>query len=431
MSHILSDLTDFLDQSPTPWHTVRQLGNRLACCDFIPLDEQLPWTLEPGKKYFVSRGGAFCAFILPSKKPKKMVLLAAHTDSPALKIKPQPSFYRDHMAFLGVEVYGSPLLSSWLNRDLGIAGRAIVTNIQGEPEEKLIFCDDLGLVIPQLAIHLDREVNDKGLVLNKQDHLCPLLGLFEEPPEASSLIEHLLRRHLSFHSLISAELFLVPLESPRFLGYRNEMLASYRLDNLASVHACASAMAYLDQPSPHTLQMAIFWDHEEIGSHTQAGAHSPFLTDLLRRMEHLLALNPEEALLLRNHSLCLSVDMAHAFNPNYAEKYDDEHAPRLGKGIAIKYNAQQKYASTAATAAPVIQACRSLNLPHQSFVCRSDLPCGSTVGPIVAQTLGIPTVDIGIPQLSMHSIREIMACQDYLHLCQLLTHLTHQDWSLD
>lgn len=423
MSHILSDLTHFLDQSPTPWHAVQELGNRLASCDFIPLDERLPWTLEPGKKYFVSRGGALCAFILPSEKPKKITLLTAHTDSPALKIKPSPCFYRDHMAFLGVEVYGSPLLSSWLNRDLGIAGYAVVTNNQGEPEEKLVFCDDLRLVIPQLAIHLDKEVNEKGLILNKQAHLCPLLGLFDPLPEASSLIEHLLRRHLSFHSLLSAELFLTPLESPQFLGYHNEMLASCRLDNLASVHACACALAYLDTPSPHTLQMAVFWNHEEIGSHTHAGAHSPFLGDLLKRIEHLLGLNPEEAVLLKNRSLCLSIDMAHGLNPNYADKHDDAHTPRLGKGIAIKYNAQQKYASTATSAAPVIQACQALSIPHQTFVCRSDIPCGSTVGPIIAQTLGIPTVDIGIPQLSMHSIREVMACQDYLSLCQLLTHL--------
>ncbi|MBS0652001.1 MAG: M18 family aminopeptidase [Verrucomicrobia bacterium] len=426
MAHILSDFKAFLDQSPTAWHAVEQLGNRLAVCDFSPLTENEKWKLEPGKKYFVSRGGALCAFVLPEKKPQRAVILASHTDSPALKLKPQPSFQKENMSLFGVEVYGSPLLTSWLNRDLALAGRVVVTNGNHQVEERLVFLDDVALFIPQLAIHLDREVNDKGLVLNKQDHLCPIVGLTEEGSDPLNSLENLLRRHLSFRSLVSFELFLVPLEPARFVGSNNEMIASYRIDNLAGVHACITAMGYVKQPTQSALQMAIFWDNEEIGSNSREGAASPFLSDILQHIGHALKMDAEEMLMLKNNAFCVSVDMAHALNPNYPKKYDPHHQPLLGKGIVLKYNANQKYASNALSAATIVQACKALNLPQQSFVCRSDMPCGSTVGPIVAQGTGINTVDIGCPQLSMHSIREVMACQDYMDLCRLLTFLLEE-----
>lgn len=426
MAHILSDFKAFLDKSPTAWHAVEQLGNRLAICDFAPLTESEKWNLEPGKKYFVPRGGALCTFVLPKTKPQRAVILASHTDSPALKLKPQPSFQKENMSLLGVEVYGSPLLTSWLNRDLALAGRVVVTNGNHQVEEKLVFLDDVALFIPQLAIHLDREVNDKGLFLNKQDHLCPIVGLTEEGSDPIHSLENLLRHHLSFHSLVSFELFLVPLEPTRFVGANNEMIASYRIDNLASVHACVSAMGYVKQPTQNALQMAIFLDNEEIGSNTREGAASPFLSDILQHIGHALKMDVEEILMLKNNALCVSVDMAHALNPNYPKKHDPHHQPLLGKGIVLKYNANQKYASNALSAATIVQACKSLNLPQQSFSCRSDIPCGSTVGPIIAQATSINTVDIGCPQLSMHSIREVMACQDYMDLCRLLTFLLEE-----
>ncbi len=426
MSDLLLDLKAFLERSPTSWHAVQQMGNRLASCDFSPLDEQEPWVLEPGKKYFVCRGGSFCAFILPYHKPIRSCLLASHTDSPGLKLKPQPGIFKQNMGLLGVETYGSPLLTSWLNRDLGLAGRVVVLNAQGTLEEKLVFLDDIGLIIPQLAIHLDREIHEKGVHLNKQDHLRPLIGLFEPTPDPMQMIEWLIRRHLSFQRLISFELFLVPLEGARFIGYQNEMIAAYRIDNLVSAHAGISAMAYLREPTENLLQMALCFDHEEIGSATGTGAISPFFSDLFQRLAIALKLSSEEQLLLKNRSLCISIDMAHALHPNHPDKHDPQHQPLLGKGPVLKYNAQYKYATDALSAAPVIQACQALNLPYQSFVSRSDMPCGSTLGPLMAERLGIPTVDIGIPQLSMHSIREVIACQDYLDLCRLLTHLTEQ-----
>jgi aspartyl aminopeptidase len=427
MSHLLEDLRSFLDNSPTSWHAGLELGNRLALKEFTPLDEREKWLLEPGKRYFVLRGGSLCAFTLPAQAPQQALILASHTDSPALKLKPHAESIRENMLFLCTEGYGTPLLSSWLNRDLGIAGRLITADQKGNLEERLIYIDDAPLFIPQLAIHLDREVNEKGLLLNRQEHLLACATLLEGPMEKGYL-ETLMRRHLAFHTLVSSELFLVPIEESRFLGSRGELLASYRLDNLASCHALAVAL--VSAPSTqHLLQMGLFWDHEEVGSRSYEGAASPFFDDVLQRIAYCLKLNEEDLLQLKSHSLCVSVDMAHAWNPNYPNKYDPNHSPLLGKGVVIKYNADQRYASSASTTARIIQTCRELGLPYQYYAMRSDLPCGSTVGPIFASSAGIATVDIGTPQLSMHSIREVIAPSDHLTLCRLLTELLKEKGS--
>ncbi len=423
MSHILSDFKSFLDSSPTSWHAVKQLGNRLAICGFMPLNEDEKWELDLGKKYFVERGGSLCAFTLPSTLPTQAIILASHTDSPALKLKPNPSFRKENIDLFGVEVYGSPLLSSWLNRDLYLAGRVVVTNVHGTQEERLVSLDDSILFIPQLAIHLDREVNEKGLLLNKQEHLCPILGLSSHAIDGSNTLEKLLRQHISFHTLLSFELFLVPIEQARFIGNHNEMIASYRLDNLGSAHAAVTAIASTKKTSKDTLHMAVFLDNEEVGASNQESAASPFLNDLLARISYSLKIDQESQLILKNQSLCVSIDMAHAFNPNYPTKLDPQHQPLLGGGIVVKYNANQRYATNALSAATIIQACKKLDITHQSFVSRSDVPCGSTIGPTIAEKTGISTVDIGCPQLSMHSIREVIASQDYIDMTHLLTYL--------
>jgi aspartyl aminopeptidase len=427
MSHILSDLKAFLDASPTSWHAVKEIGSRLAMREFYPLNEQEKWHLELGQKYFVTRGGSLCAFYLPQTRPDKALIIASHTDSPALKLKPLPGYQTKNMIQFGVEVYGGPLLSSWLNRDLCLAGRVVITTSAGQPEERLVYLDNAILFIPQLAIHLDREVNEKGLHLNKQEHLCPIVGLSsaEHVPPLETL-EKLLKRHLSFHSLLSFELFLVPHEPSQFVGLENEMLVSYRIDNLASVHASLSALGAEEKPPARTLHMALFCDHEEVGSRSIEGATSPFFNDVLERICHQLHIDSEEHILLKNNSLCVSVDMAHALNPNYPKKQEPHHIPLMGKGITLKHNADQKYASSALSSAVITHACHALNIPLQSYVCRSDLPCGSTIGPLIAQNTGISTVDIGCPQLSMHSIREVMGTQDYLDMVRLLSHLLQE-----
>ncbi|MES2344496.1 MAG: M18 family aminopeptidase [Chlamydiota bacterium] len=416
MSHIVEDFKAFLETSPTSWHAVQETSNRLALHDFTPLEENEKWELEGGKSYFVARGGALIAFTLPKQTPNKALIIAAHTDSPALKLKPRPEFSKENMTLFGTEVYGGPLLSSWLNRDLAIAGRVFVTNSRGDIEEKLVFLDDAPLIIPQLAIHLDRDVNEKGVILNKQQHLSPLVTL-----EKGDL-ESLLRRHISFHTLLSFDLLLVPIESSRFVGAHGELLASYRIDNLTSVHAATVALCRSCTSPTEALKIAVFWDHEEIGSGSSEGALSPFLTDLLVRIGHALKLSNEELFMLKSHSFCISADMAHALNPNYVEKHDPQHMPLMGKGIVLKYNANHKYATNGSTAATIIDLCQKLNLSYQPFAARSDIPSGSTVGPFIEQKLGIKTADIGVAQLSMHSAREIIAWQDYVDLTELLTH---------
>ncbi len=426
MSHILADFKTFLDQSPTSWHAVREIGNRLAICEYSPLNEGEPWKLEQGKKYFVARGGALCAFSIPLKKPERALILASHTDSPGLKLKPLPTFHKDNMVQFGVEPYGAPLLTSWINRDLVLAGRVIITDTNGDVTERLVHLDDAILFIPQLAVHLDRDVNEKGFLLNKQEHLSPIVGLTDVQGNALSALEHILKRYISFQTLLSFELFLVPQEKANFSGYQSEMINSYRLDNLASAHASLSALSTITKPSANALHMAVFWDHEEIGSRSSEGASCPFLSDTLMRINHSLHHNLEDLFLLKRHSFCVSIDMTHGVNPNYPQKSEPQHRPLLGKGVVIKYNADQKYATNALSSAVITKACQMLNLPVQSYVSRSDIPSGSTVGPIMATQLGINTVDIGCPQLSMHSIRETMACQDYLDLYRLLSYLVQE-----
>ncbi len=411
--HLIEDLRDFLDSSPTAWHAVQKLTHRLESLQVKLLDETKKWKLEKGKQYCVQRGGSLCLFTLPKKPPQRMTILGAHTDSPALKLKPNPEIMTDSIHLFETEVYGAPLLSSWLNRDLAIAGRIVTDNAQ----EHLVFLDQTPLFIPQLALHLDREVNDKGALVDKQDHLKPILSLKGKEP----LLESLLKKHVKFKELLAFDLFLVPIEKARLLGLSGEMIASYRLDNLVSAHACVTAFAQA-KPTDH-LQVVALWDGEEIGSRTAEGAASPFMEDIFKRISAFYEMSEEDFICMKNNSLCVSIDVAHAYNPNFSKKYDPQHRLLPGHGIALKYNSDKKYATDAKTAAPIIAACKKLKLKMQSFSSRSDIPSGSTIGPIFAHSLGIPTVDIGSPIFSMHSAREVMAIQDHLDLCHLLTHL--------
>ncbi len=417
MSFLLEDFVSFLDSSPTSWHCVRQVGMRLSSKDFLPLEENLPWNLEKDKKYFVTRGGSVGAFCLPQKAPSKIVIMAAHTDSPGFKVKPHPDVYKNQMNLLEVEVYGGPILHSWLNRDVALAGRIFYTDKKGEKKEELVFLEDVPMIIPELAIHLQRDVNEKGPLVNKQDHMMPLFSLNSDK---SLSLEFLLRRCFSFETLLSFDLFVVPLESSRFIGVDSEMIASYRIDNLTSVHAATCALAsYKDSD---VLPLAVFFDHEEIGSLSFEGAASSFLNDILARIKAFYKLSEEEFLILKRNSLCLSLDMAHGLNPMHMDKHDPNHQVLLGKGIALKSNAGMRYATTAETLSEALMIAKRANVATQQFAMRSDMPCGSTVGPSLTAATGIPTVDLGCPQFSMHSSREVMAVQDYLDLVTFLTH---------
>lgn len=413
---MIEDFVKFISRSPTAYHAAKEITNRLAEADFTPLSEKERWKLELGKGYFVIREDALvAAFRIPKKIPNAATILASHTDSPALKLKPRPEITSHGIGLFGTEVYGGPLLHSWLDKDLAIAGRITVLDSNGQCQSKTVYLDDYPVIIPQLAIHLDRSINEKGILVHKQDHLKAIFSIHSREKH----LEDWLRKHHSFDKLLSADLFLVPIEKPTFLGFENELIAAYRLDNLTSAYACLHALTQ-SKPRSETIQMAIFWDHEEVGSMSYVGADSFFANQVLERISSQFKMDREDYYRLKSRSLCLSSDLAHAFHPNYADKYDSQNAPFLGKGVVFKFNANQKYATSSPTAAPLIRLAEKEKIPYQTFASRSDIPSGSTVGSIMAANLGIPTADLGISGWAMHSSREVIAAQDQVSLGEFL-----------
>ncbi|MBA3814918.1 MAG: M18 family aminopeptidase [Parachlamydiaceae bacterium] len=417
----ITDLLNFLDNSPTAWHAVANCTSSLLEHGFKELKEQDAWHIEPSGKYFVTRNGSsLCAFIVPNKQPSAAHVIASHTDSPSFKLKPNCEFKKENMVMLACEVYGSPLLSSWLNRDLGIAGRVIYLDSKNMICEELIRLEETPVIIPQLAIHLDRNVNENGLVLNKQEHLAALVSVGNNSKLQGTFLERSLKKHIS-KNLLSYDLFLYPLEKARLVGEDHNLISSYRIDNLESVYASLEALLQTKHSNDNLLKFMVSWDHEEVGSNSSQGAGSPFLPHIMERIAISLKMSREDYFRLISHSLCTSVDQAHALHPNYPEKHDPRHQPLLNQGIVIKTNAQQRYASDARSFATIAALCIKHKIPFQKFVSRNDIPCGSTVGPITANVTGMPTIDIGCAQLSMHSSRELMGVNDHLTMIHFLS----------
>lgn len=413
---MIDDFVKFLNRSPTAYHAAKEITNRLAESDFTPIAEGERWKLELGKGYFIVREGAVvAAFRIPKKVPRSVTILASHIDSPALKLKPHPESSSHGIGLFGTEVYGGPLLHSWLDRDLAVAGRITVLNGNGICETKAVFLDDYPVIIPGLAIHLDRTINEKGILVHKQDHLKAIFSLHSKEKH----LEDWLRKHHTFSELLSFDLFLVPIEKASFLGFESELIASYRLDNLTSAYASLYALREANVRN-ETIQMALFWDNEETGSQSYVGAGSLFTNQILERICSQFKMDREDYYRLKSRSYCLSGDLAHGFNPNYGDKYDPQNAPYLGKGVVLKFNANQKYATNSTTAAPLIQLAEKQKIPIQKYASRSDISSGSTVGSIMATNLGIPTVDVGIAGWAMHSTREMIAVQDQISLSQFL-----------
>ena len=411
---------DFLSRCPTAWHATKEIAEQLKHAGFHALQEKNPWKLETNKNYFVEREGALlAAFRLPQKKPTSAILLASHTDSPALKIKPEPDILTKEIAQIGTEVYGGPLLHSWFDRDLAIAGK-----IETDKGSDLVFLQEHPLIIPQLPIHLDKTIGEKGLVVHKQDHLKAVLSI-----KGAENLEKLLKTQISFKTLYAFDLLLVPIEKPSLVGMHKEMFAGYRLDNMSSVFACLNALQKANRRE-HTLQIALFWDHEEIGSVSSTGAACTFVDQLFDRIIIGLHESREQFYQLKANSLIVSVDVGHAWNPNFSDKYDPQNTPLLGGGVEIKFNAGRKYASDSTSAASLRKIASKHELKIQQAANRSDIPTGSTVGPIMSANTGIPTIDLGIPLWAMHSTREIMALSDFSDLERLLTAACNE-WTRD
>jgi aspartyl aminopeptidase len=407
---VLSDLLDFLRASPTPFHAVASAVERLEKHGFVRVREHEAWPKGTTKRYLVHEGSTLLAWIAPdARAPRAFRITGSHTDSPNLRLKPRAAFAREGYEQLGVEVYGGALLNSWLDRDLGIAGRLIVRD---SSEPRLVTIDRAIARVAQLAIHLDRDVNERGLVLNKQQHLAPIVGLSEGFDPIAACASEI---GVAPPGVSGADLMLFDLTAPAIGGAKGELLFSARLDNLAMCHATISALTRASESGARAddaASLVALFDHEEVGSQSAAGAASSILPRVLERI--VLAGGGDREAFLRAlaASACVSADMAHAVHPNYADRHDEKHKVMLNGGPVIKTNAQQRYATSASTAALFAEACREAEVPVQQYVHRTDLPCGTTIGPIVATHLGIPTVDVGNAMLSMHSAREMAGTAD-------------------
>ncbi len=429
-----SDLLSFLDASKTPYHAVRELARRLKEAGFRLFQEPDTWQVEPGTRGFVVRaGGSIVAFELGRKPAAEagFVLIGAHTDSPNLRLKPQPDLSNVGYRQLSVEVYGGVLLSTWLDRDLSLAGRVVLADGTSE----LIDLERPLCRIPNLAIHLNREVNSAGLVLNAQTHLLPVLGLEAEPGGFEALLAEGLQGTPSHGAqpsdVLGFDLCLYDTQRAALAGSQNEFLLSSRLDNLASCQAGLQALLGAS-PDLEATRVLAFYDHEEVGSQSASGARSQLMSDLLARLARSFSPKDESALPRAiSRSLLVSADMAHGVHPNYPDKHDKQHRPLLGKGPVIKVNVNQSYASDAASTAAFAAACRAVSVVPQYFSSRNDSPCGSTIGPISAARLGLRTVDVGNPMLSMHSCREMAAVADVAPMIRVLTRLFSEFNGLD
>ena len=420
----LTRLCDFLRQSPTSWHATGNMATRLEQAGFQRLEEKANWQLTPGKRYYVTRNdSAIIAFQLPESDLASLRMIGAHTDSPGLHLKPNASQRSAGWLQLGVQVYGGVLLAPWFDRDLGLAGRVHVRHADGRLESVLLNVDRAIATIPSLAIHLDRDVNS-GRPINPQTQMAPVLLQSETATLAESVAQWLEEQHgLRAVEIVDFELGFYDVQPPSLVGVKQELVASARLDNLLSCFMGLEALLACDGSQGALL---VANDHEEVGSASACGAQGPFLADVLTRINSQLGGkdgekgNDESLIQLIQSSLMISCDNAHALHPNFRDKHDERHGPAINGGPVIKVNASQRYATNSVTGALFRDVCREADVPVQSFVTRADMGCGSTIGPITATELGVPTIDVGVPQWAMHSIRETAGARDIDYLTRAL-----------
>ncbi|MCR5691355.1 MAG: M18 family aminopeptidase [Eubacterium sp.] len=401
------DILEFIEKGVSPFHVVAQAAELLEAEGFCRLEETKLWQVEPGGKYYVTRNqSSIIAFCLPKNKPVNYHIMASHSDSPTFRIKKLNQGNTDY-GKAEVEGYGGMIYSSWLDRPLTIAGRLLIDREDGL-ESKLVYVDKDLLVIPNLAIHFNREIN-KGYAYNPQVDLQSIYG----GPEAD--LEGVLREAAGLSpedEIVDHDLVLVTRQKPVRLGTSGEFFMAPRIDDLACVATTLEGFLQSMENSCDSIRIWTVFDNEEVGSGTRQGAMSNFLPQTMERIEEGLGLTRQEGMCLRSASLLISADNAHATHPNLPAKSDSQFSVCLGGGIVVKYNASQKYTSTGLTAAALDMVCLREGLMTQAFANRADSPGGSTLGNLLSQQLSIPMVDIGIPQWAMHSAVETAACQD-------------------
>ncbi len=413
------DLMSFLAASPSPYHAVANAAERLEKAGFRQVAETDAWDGTTGGKY-VLRGGAIVAWYVPegAEPHTPFRIVGAHTDSPNLRVKPRPDNGGHGWRQVAVEVYGGPLLNSWLDRDLGLAGRLSLR----DGSTRLVNIDRALLRVPQLAIHLDRSVTAEGLKLDKQRHLQPVWGLGDDVHDGDLIGFLEQEAGIPEGETIGWDLMVHSIEPPAYLGRDKDLLAGPRMDNLLSVHAGTAALAAVataEETLPYIPVLAAF-DHEENGSQSDTGADGPLLGSVLERSVFARGGSYEDKARAFAGTVCLSSDTGHAVHPNYAERHDPTHHPRAGKGPILKVNVNNRYATDGSGRAVFATACDKAGVPFQTFVSNNSMPCGTTIGPITAARHGIKTVDIGVAILSMHSARELCGADDPFLLANAL-----------
>lgn len=408
-----SDLLAFIDASPSPFHCAAEAARRLEVAGFHRLDERSPWPVSAGA-FFVVRGGSLVAWRTTGGADPLagFRIIGAHTDSPNLRLKPNPDAGRAGYRQLAVEVYGGALRNSWLDRDLGLSGRVALAG--DTSEVRLVRVDRPWARIPQLAIHLDRTAND-GLALNPQTHLVPVWGVGDATD--GDLVRAVAAEiDVDPAQVLGCDLMLHDLCPGSLIGQDDDFISASRIDNQLSCWAAVEALVGVGDTRPvrgeAPAPVVCLFDHEEIGSQTSTGADSTLLPTVLERVSLTAGLDREGFHRALAGSRCLSADGAHATHPNYADRHEPGHHVRIDGGPVLKANANQRYATDASGAAWVRRCAQRAGVPLQTFVVRSDLACGSTIGPVTASRLGIDTVDVGVAQLAMHSVRELCGRAD-------------------
>lgn len=404
-----TELFTWLDSCPTPHH-VADMAARILEENGFERTTQLGVDL-PTNGYLL-RDGSVHAWRQSVQESQEFLIIGAHTDSPNLRINPRPDIARLGWQQLSVEIYGGVLLNSWLDRDLGVAGRVLLAD-----GRSLLFSDDSAIArIPQLAVHLDRDVNDKGLLLDRQQHLVPVWGTSQN----LSFLDWLATQvNCKPNDIAGFDAQLFDVTKAAYLGADHSLIASARLDNQVSCWAGINALLQTSQQKSKTIVVSLF-DHEEVGSNSTAGAAGPVLEHLLEALSVSQKASRTQHFDRLAKSLFVSADNAHAVHPNYPERHDLQHAPLVNHGPAIKLNTNQRYATSPRGHALVKTIAQQADIAVQVFVSRNNMPCGSTIGPIAAARLGVETVDVGIPQLSMHSARELCGAKDPLTLQRLM-----------
>jgi len=406
-------LLGFLDASPTPFHAALNMSLMFENAGFTKLDEAHKWELEKGTKYYVTRNdSSVIAFTYP-KDAKDYTMVGAHTDSPNLKLKPNPVIKEHGVVKLGVEPYGGLLLNPWFDRDLSLAGRISYLNSEGKIKDSLIDAKKSLAIIPSLAIHLDDKAN-KDRTVNMQTDICPILTTNDDFEFDEFLKWQLSKMEiLDAKEIYASELSFYDTQKASYVGLHDDFIASARLDNLLSCYVGMLSICSVEAGKP---MLFIASDHEEVGSESTSGAGGSFLENSLRRMFP----DYDEYMQMIRTSTMISADNAHAIHPNFPTKHDLNHAPHINKGSVIKVNANQRYASNSKTISKFMNVASALNEPIQQFVTRSDIRCGSTIGPITATRLGIETLDVGLPTFAMHSIRELAGSDDAHSLYKII-----------